>query len=338
MHPEKKPLSIKDLATLSGVSIATVSRVLNNKGGYSKATEAKILALAESFGYVSNMAAKSLRESRSQTIGLIVPNISNEFFSTLAYHIEIYLSEHGYSLFICNSDNQVEKEKNYFRSLTSKGVDGILCISGLNELTDDVICRDIPIVCIDRHPRTSRTIPQIFNNDRHISYVATEYLLKKGCRHILLLLSYAAAYSHVDRLNGYQQALNSFGLSLDKNYILERPGRESSLVESESLIYEFLMSPYPVDAIFATSDLSALGALQALKRAGRQVPNDIRVVGFDNMLYSRLSTPPISSIERHPEQLAVKGCERLLDLIQKRPPTSLLTVIPAEFIERESSF
>ena len=139
MDNHKKKLSIKDIAAISGVSIATVSRVLNNKGGYSKETEEKINALAKSYGYVSNMNAKSLRESKSQTIGLIVPDISNDFFATLALHIENYSAKHNYSVFICNSANNVQKEKDYFKSLASKCVDGIICISGLNKLTEDII-------------------------------------------------------------------------------------------------------------------------------------------------------------------------------------------------------
>ncbi|MCI8400735.1 MAG: LacI family transcriptional regulator [Lachnospiraceae bacterium] len=337
MDTRKNPLSIKDLANLSGVSIATVSRVLNNKGGYSKETEERILALAKSFGYVSNMAAKTLREARSRTIGLIVPNIINEFFSTLAYHIETCMSEQGYSVFICNSDNQTQKEKEYFRSLASKGVDGILCISGLNELTQDIIYRDIPIVCIDRLPKTNRQIPQISNDDMHIAYIATKHLLDKGCRHILLVVGYSAAYSSKGRFDGYCQALAEYGLPLDKNYILKRPGREAAQIEAEIMVYQFLASSYPVDGIFATSDSTALGALYALKRADRRVPEDIRLTGFDNMLYSRLATPPISSVERHPELLALKGCEILLNLIQGHEPQELLTIVPAEFVERESS-
>ena len=116
MNKDKKSISIKDIAELSGVSIATVSRVLNHKqGGYSKKTEEKIQAIAKSYGYVSNMAAKTLRQSKSNTIGLIVPNISNDFFSTLAYHIENYMFEQKYSVFICNSANQPDKEIKHFK-------------------------------------------------------------------------------------------------------------------------------------------------------------------------------------------------------------------------------
>ena len=291
MDNHKKKLSIKDIAAISGVSIATVSRVLNNKGGYSKETEEKINALAKSYGYVSNMNAKSLRESKSQTIGLIVPDISNDFFATLALHIENYSAKHNYSVFICNSANNVQKEKDYFKSLASKCVDGIICISGLNKLTEDIIYNDIPIVCIEKKER---------------------YL-------------------------GYKKALDTYGIPLDKNYILQTQGKEPSQIEAEILITDFLKTQRRIDGIFASSDLAALGALYALKRANLKVPEQVKLIGFDNTLYSRLPTPSISTIERNPKMLAEKGCEVLLNMIQGKDIGSIDTIVPVVLVERESS-
>ena len=285
MDNHKKKLSIKDIAAISGVSIATVSRVLNNKGGYSKETEEKINALAKSYGYVSNMNAKSLRESKSQTIGLIVPDISNDFFATLALHIENYSAKHNYSVFICNSANNVQKEKDYFKSLASKCVDGIICISGLNKLTEDIIYNDIPIVCIDRYPENNKTIPRISSDDIHAAFLATEHLIKKGCRDIVFISSFTADYEKKERYLG----------------------------------------------------LAALGALYALKRANLKVPEQVKLIGFDNTLYSRLPTPSISTIERNPKMLAEKGCEVLLNMIQGKDIGSIDTIVPVVLVERESS-
>lgn len=334
---QDKQLSIKDIAAISGVSIATVSRVLNNKGGYSTDTEKKVMAVANTYGYVSNMAAKTLREARSHTIGLIVPNVNNNFFSSLAYHIETYLYGHNYSVFICNSGNSVEKERNYFRTLAGKGVDGILCISGLNELTDDILYRSIPVVCIDRRPQTTQPIPQVSNDDAHAGYIATRHLLEKGSRHILFISSYLAGYRRADRTSGYLRALEESGLFADKNYILERPGVDPTQIEVEVLLYQFLQKGLPLDGIIASSEPAALGALYALKRSGLSVPQDVRIVSFDNTLYSLLTTPPLSSIERNPERLAHTGCDILLDLIDGQSPERMETVIPVSLVERESS-
>lgn len=337
MDNHKKKLSIKDIAAISGVSIATVSRVLNNKGGYSKETEEKINALAKSYGYVSNMNAKSLRESKSQTIGLIVPDISNDFFATLALHIENYSAKHNYSVFICNSANNVQKEKDYFKSLASKCVDGIICISGLNKLTEDIIYNDIPIVCIDRYPENNKTIPRISSDDIHAAFLATEHLIKKGCRDIVFISSFTADYEKKERYLGYKKALDTYGIPLDKNYILQTQGKEPSQIEAEILITDFLKTQRRIDGIFASSDLAALGALYALKRANHKVPEQVKLIGFDNTLYSRLPTPSISTIERNPKMLAEKGCEVLLNMIQGKDIGSIDTIVPVVLVERESS-
>lgn len=333
----KKNLSIKDIAAISGVSIATVSRVINNKGGYSKTTEEKVKGLIDSYGYISNMAAKSLRESKSQTIGMIVPDISNDFFATLALHVENTLSKQNYSVFICNSANDVKKEKEYFRSLASKGVDGILCISGLNKLTDDINPGNIPIVCIDRYPENNQQIPRISSDDVHGSFLACEHLIKKGCRHILFVSSFTADYDKKERLEGYKKALTQYGIPFDKNYILYIEGKQPSYVEAEVMVSEFLNSGFPLDGIFASSDRAALGSLYACKREEVAVPETIKLIGFDNSLYSRLPSPAISTIERHPELLAEKGCEVLIKMIHKETISTSEIKVPVDLFERESS-
>lgn len=337
MNKPDRLLSIKDIAAISGVSIATVSRILNHKGGYSAETEKRVQAVVESYGYISNMAAKTLRESRSQTIGLIMPTVDNSFFSTLAYSVETYLYEHQYSVFICNSGNQVAKEQSYFRTLAGKGVDGILCVSGMDTLSDDILGWGIPIVCIDRRPHASRPLPWVGNDDMQAGRLATEHLLRKGCRHILFVSSYLAGYTRRHRLEGYAQALEQHGLQLDKNYILERTGADPTQIETELLTYDFLQRGFAVDGVITTSELSALGALYALRRAGLQVPQDVKLVSFDNTLYSLLTTPPLSSVERNPQQLARKGCDMLLELIRGGQPAACEVTVPVDLVERGSS-
>jgi len=333
----KKQLSIKDIAAISGVSIATVSRVLNKKGRYSPETEKKIMAVVNTYGYISNMTAKSLREAKSHTVGLIVPNVNNVFFSNLAYYIETYLFERNYSVFICNSGNSGEKEAAYFRTLTSKGVDGILCISTLDQLPAEILARDIPIVCVDRRPRISRPVPWVGNDGLLAGRVATEHLLDKGCRHILYISSYLGPYDQYDRREGYIQVLTERGIFVDKNYILERSGKDPTQIEVEVLVYQFLKNHLPIDGIITSSEPAALGAMYALNHAGLSVPEDVRIVGFDNSLYSLMTTPPLSSIERHPNRIADQACELLLQLIHGEQPERAQVLVPVDLVERGSS-
>lgn len=331
-----KPLSIKDIAAISGVSIATVSRVLNGKGGYSPETETRVRAVTDSCGYVSNMAARTLRAAHSQTVGLILPNVGNTFYAQLAYKIETYLSGFGYSVFICNSDTNVEKERAYFRSLAGKRVDGILCVSGLAELTQDILFPDIPVVCVDRRPKAPERVPYVANDDRAAGALATAHLLDKGCRHILFVSSFLAGYGQRERAAGFRQALAARGLPVDKNYILERPGRDPTPIEAEVLVYDFLRQGHPVDGIVTASESAALGSLYALGRAGLRVPEDVRVIGFDNTLFSLLTNPPLSSVERNSTLLAHRACEVLLTLIAGGTPPRV-TEIPVELVERGST-
>lgn len=335
---KKSAVSIKDIARITGVSVATVSRVLNNKGsGYSEETREKILAVADSFGYVSNMAAKSLKQSKSYTVGLILPNISNDFFSTIALYTEKYMEEHQYSVFICNTANQEKKEKEYFRTLAGRGVDGILCISGLNILSDDVIIGDMPVVCIDRHPENTKNIPWVMNDDRRGSYLATEHLISRGCKNILYIGSYTAGYKKVEREEGYSDALKANGRRVDRNYILYESGRKPHIEESADLVREFMKEGYPVDGIFASNDAAAFGALRTVRSMGIQVPEELKIVGFDDSIYSRLASPAISTIARHPEELSRTGCQVLLDMMEDKEPAQREWIIPTELIERESS-
>ena len=334
---DKKVLSIKDIAAISGVSIATVSRILNKKGRYSPETEKKVLAIVNAYGYVPNQTGKSLREARSHTIGLIIPNVTNAFFSHLAYNIETYLFEKNYSVFICNTDNKAEKEIEYFRSLAGKCVDGILCISTLDCIPEDITARRIPIVCIDRQPKAAIPLPWVGNDDKNAGCLATNHLLNKGCRHILFITSYLNAYGRWARREGYEQALEERGLFVDKNYILERLGTESTPVEVEILISQFLETRLPLDGIIASSEPAALGAVYALQRNGLSVPQDVRIIAFDNTMYSLLISPPLSSLERNPREIAQKSSNLLLDMIEERSVEEMSLTIPMELIERASS-
>lgn len=337
MSEEKKHLSLKDIAAIAGVSTATVSRILNRKGNYSPDTEKKVLAVASSYGYVPNLTAKSLRQAKSNTVGLIVPNVTNPFFSQLALYVERYLFDEGYSLLICNSDNDAQRELTHFHTLAGKGVDGVLCLSSLSALPEDILDRGLPVVCIDRKPASSRPVPWVGNDGAYTIQLSTEHLLDKGCRHILFISSYLGEYNRHDRQEGYLKALENRGLFVDRNYILRRPGQDPTSIEVEVLVYRFLKSGLPLDGVVTISEAAAFGALFALRQAGLSVPGDVRIVGYDNTLYSLMTTPPLSSIERNPQKIAHASCELLLDQIHGKPLPQLSVTVPVQLVERESS-
>lgn len=331
-----KPVSIRDIAQRAGVSIATVSRVINNNGRFSEATRKRVQAIIDESGYVTNMAAKSLREARSKTIGMIVPDISNDFFSTLALRTEQDLAQKGYSVFVCNTANSDERERAYIRTLVSKRVDGILCISGSNALAEESVPHNIPVVSVDRFPGLDSPIPRVISDDVQGGHIATRHLIEQGCRNILIISSEADDLNKRNRERGYNDALRAAGLTSNPAYRILLSGAEASMHEAECAVERFLASGRPLDGIFAVSDHAAVGALQALQRAGVEVPGDVKIVGYDNSIYTHITTPPITSVERFPQQLAHAGCEVLLALIEGERP-ALETIIPVELLTRAST-
>lgn len=335
----KKSMSIKEIAQLCNVSIATVSRVINNSGRFSNETQEKILKAVEKYGYTPNMAAKSLKSSTSKTVGVIVPNISNEWFSILVQYIENFFFDHDYSVFICNTSRDINKEIQYFMSLDSKLVDGIICISGQEQLADNIISRDIPILCIDRAPTNQSNTHVIQSNHYQGGFLATEELIHNGCKRILVLLRDRALSVNLQRLNGYKDALKKNHLPIDENLILTISSNESNISAATKIILNFIDRGIPFDGIFATNDWRAYGALKALEERGIKVPEQVKIVGFDDVSISRSCSPTITSVKQNTEELALQASKILLELMNNKTyhAEEKLTTIPVSLIKRESS-
>lgn len=330
----KKP-SMRQIADAAGVSVATVSHVINNVGRFSDETRDRVLAVIDEYGYVANQTAKSLRMAQSKTIGMIVPDISNDFFSKIAFHVEREMAAEGYSVFVCNSGNDPERERGYFRSLSGKQADGIICISGLRKLGDDLLVRGVPVVCIDRAPESDLAIPHVGSDDLLGSVMACERLIACGCRDILTISSFTADYLGNEREVGYLQTLAKHGIPLRRENLLYVTGRRPSIDEAEALVRDVLAGGRTPDGIFATSDHAAVGALRALRAAGLDVPGQVKIVGFDDSVYATLPTPSLTTIHRFPEQMAHEGCRVLLQLMNgKTPPME--TTVPVKLVIRES--
>ena len=254
--PGKRP-SMRQIAVAAGVSVATVSHVINGSGRFSEDTRKRVEAALKEYGYVTNMAAKSLRMAQSRTIGMIVPDISNDFFSKIALHVERELATEDYSVFVCNSANDPARERDYFRTLASKQADGIICISGLRRLDGEFVPHGIPVVCIDRAPENDLGFPHVGSDNIGGGYMATEHLIERGCKDILSISSFTANYPGNERQMGYERALAAHGMPLRRDYQLFVSGKQPSIIESEELVTDFLSTGYPVDGVFAHSDRAA---------------------------------------------------------------------------------
>ena len=271
-----------------------------------------------------------------KTIGMIIPTADNSFFSELVSSAERCLYENGYHLLACSSDNNAEKEKEYFKALSEAGVSGILCVSGLSELPGDLIPETTPLVWLDRVPGSERAIPWVANDDEQAMKTAAEALIAKGCKNILLLPGYLAEHQESPRVNGYRKALEEHGIPFRAEYVLNRSGKGSSEEEAELMVKELLRNGGKVDGILTSSDRAAFGAMAALRSVGFYVPEDVKLISFDNSPYSTMGTPAITALDRNPKVLAETACAILLKQIAQETDYEIENIIPVSLVSRDS--
>ena len=272
-----------------------------------------------------------------KTIGMIVPTADNSFFSGLIQYSERYLRAQGYTLLICSSDQDAEKEKNDLVSLVELGASGILCVSGLNALPDHLLKDEVPLVWVDRVPESSKPIPWVANDDAEAMKEATNVLIEKGCKNILLVPGYLAEHQESPRVKGYREALEEGGIEFCTDYVLNRKGEQSSETETEELVREHLRKGNPVDGIITSSDRAAFGAMAALRSVGYYVPEDVKLISFDNSPYSTMGTPAITALDRNPKELAETACKILLKQINHEHDFPLEHRIPVSLVKRDST-
>ncbi|WP_455537869.1 LacI family DNA-binding transcriptional regulator [Terrisporobacter sp.] len=331
-----KKISIKEIAKLSGVSVATVSRVINNNGRFSEETRQKVLDIIKKYDYTTNMAAKSLRVSKSKTIGVIVPDINNLFFAELVLEIENFFFEYGYSVFICNTAQNEVKEKEYFRSLDSKLVDGIICISSNLINPANFIKRNIPIVYLNN--TDMKDYYCVESNHYEGGFLATEELIKNGCKRIVLLTNNKNASSVNNKIQGFKDALKKYNIPCYNDLILRLDLKEGVFEDSLDAINYLIDKNINFDGVFATNDLRAHSALVALQQHDIPVPNNVKIIGYDGTSISQYANPPISTIYQDKKTLATETSTLLLKLINEESKNlNKHLVIPIKLIKRKTT-
>ena len=331
---EDKKLSMVDIARLSGVSIATVSRIINKNGRYSKETEKRVLDVIEKSGYQLNLNAKSLRTNKSQTIGVIVPDITNEFFAKIVRSIEKYIMPKGYTVIVCDSDESETLESAHISTLAAKGVDGIIHISTSSYVKKIHDMVPIPVVYIDRRPRNAGSL--VISDNETGGYLATEHLIRKGCRRILMLRD-KNPYSTVrHRCLGYVGAHEQYSLEIDKSLIVEA---EVSYAAAKQAVLKKLSEDQTIDGIFCNNDNMALGALHAAIESGRKVPDDLKIVGFDDITITQICNPPLTTVRQDTDLFGKKSVEILLKTMKddNKAIADEVAVIPVSLIERSTT-
>ena len=266
-------------------------------------------------------------------IGLVIPTTDNTFFSLYAHALEKCLNDS--QLVICDCQNNAEREKEYLKML-SQICEGIIDISGLSELEEGLLPDNYPLVLVDRKPVTSAEVPWVGNDDEAAMYEATAYLLSKGCRNVLLMPGYIAEYHESPRVKGYKRALQDNSTEFGESYVLNRKGLKSSEEETAELIMDYFKEGRKIDAIITSSDRAAFGAMKALGKLGYYVPEDVRMISFDNSPYSVMGSPSVTAIDRNGTLIAQKAAE-ILNKLFDGETVPLETVIPVSLVKRDST-
>ncbi len=330
-----KRITIEDVARVAGVSRQTVSRAMNDKGEISPDTKERVLKAIQELGYQPNRLAQGMVTQRTKTVGLVIPDITNLFFPEVARGVQDAGRQHDYNILLCNTDDQPEEEIKVLHSLAAQRVDGIIMIASV---ADDPALTQFadsysPIVMLNRffeHPHVNLII---VDNERG-AFLAVEHLITLGHRKIGMLANLNFSRSQIRRVRGYEEALAHYGIAADKSLIV---GGTPTLQGGYNALQK-LMTVHPqVTAVFTYNDLMGLGAMRAARDLGKRVPEDIAVIGFDNIGMASMSTPSLSSIHVDKYAIGQKAMNRILDMLD-RPDDSFATIeVGVELIQREST-
>lgn len=327
--------TIREVAESAGVSYATVSHVINNTRLVSPETRERVLAAMAALNYRPNALARSLRQGKSNTIGLVLPDSANPFFAEISRSIEDEAFRKGYSVFLCNTELDTQRELFYVDVLSKKQVDGIIFIAAGDQADslDFLLRRNLPVVMIDRNV-PSVELDAVLTDNQLGGLLATQHLLDLGHTRIACIAGPSSITPSAERIIGYRKALEQAGLPYDETLVVRGDYHAQSGLEITHFILN--MDPRPT-AIFALNDLMALGALRAAAEAGCSVPKDLAVVGYDDLELSRFTNPPLTTIAQPKKEIGVQAVNMLIDRMSQRnkPPTRL--VLPPELIVRRST-
>ena len=328
-----KRVSIIDVAKKAGVSIATVSRVINRNGGYSKETEERVRKTIEECGFTPNVNAIGRRTNRSNSIGVIVPDITNEFFARIIRELDASLLSRRYSLLVCNSNEDYMLENMHIKGLAEKHVDGIIYISGQNEIKKMNEIKNLPIVYIDRAPKNAEVL--ILSDNETGGYLAGRELIQKGCRRILFLRDIRFASTVRSRKEGFVRALQEKGMAFNEELEMSCfPEYAEARVVMERLLKE---KGCFFDGIFATNDMMALACVNVLTENQIKVPGQVKVVGFDNISLTQFTSPQITTIAQDTKELALHAADTILKMIEDEEIKEKKTIIPVRLVVRETT-
>jgi LacI family transcriptional regulator len=331
--------TIKDIAKVAGVSITTVSRALNGYSDVNEKTRQKIIEIAKQLNYSPNTLARGLVMNKSKTIGLLVSGLAREStkdnftFEVLA-GVNEYVSEVDYDMVLFSTTSTKQREKTYTQLCRERRVDGAILqgIRSDDPYLQEVVESDIPCVLIDI-PIESETVGYVTTDNVLGAKKAVEHLISLGHKHIAMINGYRYAFVSEQRLKGFKEALLEAGLPVREEWIVDGAFRED-VAERESLR---LLTAYPhITAFFCASDLMALGVMKAIRQLGKRIPDDVAVIGYDDIILASYATPPLSTIAQNKFAMGYEAAKLLIHMLEGKA-TSHVKILETELKIREST-
>ena len=326
--------TIKDVAKKAGVSVATVSYVINGTRNVAPETAARVRAAMEELSYHPNAVAQSLRTRTTHVIGAVISDISNPFFATLIRGAEDCARENGYSLLICNTSEKLENELVYLQLLSRKRVDGmIIAPTGKNDgLIKDLIERGMQIVFIDRKVE-GVAAPAVLSENEEGAYHATRYLIEQGHRKIGIVLGLPHVSTTTERLHGYERALAEAGIAADPSLIVYGHSQVEGARKASVTLLDRADRP---SAVFATNNLMTIGLMMAIHELELRCPQDVSVIGFDDFDWAAAFNPPLTTVAQDPYLIGERAVEILFANLNQHNRSTVEVRIPTRFLRRGS--
>nr|Q0I4B4.1 RecName: Full=HTH-type transcriptional repressor PurR; AltName: Full=Pur regulon repressor; AltName: Full=Purine nucleotide synthesis repressor [Histophilus somni 129PT] len=327
--------TIKDVAKMAGVSTTTVSHVINKTRFVAKETEQQVLQAIKNLNYSPSAVARSLKVNTTKSIGMIVTTCETPYFAEIIHSVEELCYRQGYSLFLCNTQNNPEKIKNHLDMLAKKRVDGLLVMCAeytQNSLNLLATFEDLPMVVMDWGPFNENT-DLIQDNSFSGGYIATKYLIDNGHKDIAIISGELKKTTAVMRYQGFEKAMQEANLAINPDWIMEGFFEPEDGYECMNKI---LVQDKLPTAVFCCNDVMALGAISAIGEKGLKVPDDISVIGYDNIHASRFFSPPLTTIHQSKSRLGVQAINLLFKRISEKGKEHEIIEIYPELVIRKS--
>lgn len=326
--------TIFDIARESGVSYSTVSRTLNGFEFVKDSTRERVLSAAEKLGYVPNQQARSLAGGPSNLIGVLVPTLTNGYIIEILQSIDDELTHSNYNLILYTTNRHQGTEATYAATIMNGAADGLLLVAPLisDSYLDVLRQRDFPYVLIDQEDRSGQSTVVNAKN-RQGAYAATQYLIELGHRRIGFIAGLPQLSSAIERFEGYRAALSDYGIPFREDYVA--PGDFRTQVGYQAA-QKLLALPDAPTAIFATNDLSALGAMEAIRERNLRIPEDVSVIGFDDIPQAAMTYPKLTTVRQPLDQMGREAVHLLLERLENPALELRRVTLETQLIIRDS--